>query len=211
MKPATVLAAFAALLVFAAAVRAQQQPDNSIELRLREALRSTTLQLRAAESERAALQVERDELARERDTLKKQNTALARQAAADRDAAAGKAADLSARLAAEEKKSAELAATLAESRESAARSADLARLKENARATLEIRVAELERIVAARETANIELFKLGSEILGRLESFGLGDAIKNREPFVGVKRVQLQNLVQDYQDKLLDQKTVSTK
>jgi hypothetical protein len=60
--------------------------------------------------------------------------------------------------------------------------------------------------VADRETKNIALVKVGQEILNRLERFGLGDAIKAKEPFIGAKRVQIQAMVQDYNDKILDQK-----
>ncbi len=42
------------------------------------------------------------------------------------------------------------------------------------------------------------------EVLDRYEKFSLGDAISAKEPFVGVTRVHLQELVQGYQDKLLD-------
>ena len=49
-------------------------------------------------------------------------------------------------------------------------------------------------------------YKTGSEILSRYENFGLGEAIVAREPFVGITRVKLQNLIQEYGDKLADQK-----
>jgi hypothetical protein len=46
---------------------------------------------------------------------------------------------------------------------------------------------------------------MGSEILTRYEKFGLGEAIGAKEPFTGLTRVKLQELVQDYKDKLLNQ------
>jgi hypothetical protein len=55
----------------------------------------------------------------------------------------------------------------------------------------------------------LELYKLGNEILTRYEKFGLGEALQAKEPFVGVSRVKLQALVQDYKDKLLDQAITS--
>jgi hypothetical protein len=64
----------------------------------------------------------------------------------------------------------------------------------------------LERRVAYLETKNVALFKLGNEILGRYQDFSLGNALTSKEPFVGVTRVKLENLIQDYQDKLLDQR-----
>jgi hypothetical protein len=64
----------------------------------------------------------------------------------------------------------------------------------------------LKRKLDDRDRKNFELFKLGNEILKRYEKFGLGDALAAREPFTGITRVKLQNLVQDYQDKLADQR-----
>jgi hypothetical protein len=64
----------------------------------------------------------------------------------------------------------------------------------------------LKRKLEDRERKNAELFKLGNEILTRYEKFGLGDALAAKEPFTGLARVKLENLVQDYQDKIADQK-----
>ncbi|OAM90177.1 phage major capsid protein [Termitidicoccus mucosus] len=194
------------LLVIAPVCAFAQQQDNTMELRLREALRSTTLQLRAAESERAELQVRQEETAQERDALKKQVSALSKQGERDRAEAAAQIEGLKGLVVTQEEKAAQLASELKKWREAAEQSAELAQARERARDALEIRVAELERTVADRERKNVELVKVAREILDRLEKFGLGDAIKAREPFIGAKRVQIQNLVQDYQDKILDQK-----
>ncbi|AHF90311.1 hypothetical protein OPIT5_08935 [Opitutaceae bacterium TAV5] len=198
---ALVLAALAPVCAFA-----QAQPDNTMELRLREALRNTTLQLRAAQSESAALQVTQAELEKERDALKKQVAALIRQGEKDRAAAEKEIADLKAIVVTQEEKVGQLSADLAKWKESSEKASLLAREKEQARAALEIRVAQLERTVADREARNVALVKVGNEILDRLEKFGLGDAIKAREPFIGAKRVEIQNLVQDYSDRVMDQK-----
>ena len=81
----------------------------------------------------------------------------------------------------------------------------LAASREAARAQYATQAALLQRTVEDRETKNLALFKLGNEILTRYENFGLGDAMTAREPFVGLTRVKLENLVQDYKNKLLDQ------
>jgi len=64
----------------------------------------------------------------------------------------------------------------------------------------------LQRKVEDRERKNLELWRLGNEILTRYEKFGLGDALAAREPFTGISRVKLENLVQDYKDKVDDQR-----
>jgi chromosome segregation ATPase len=74
---------------------------------------------------------------------------------------------------------------------------------EAARAQLAVQVIMLHRLVDDREAKNLELYNTGSEILTRYEKFSLGDALSAKEPFVGVTRVKLQELVQDYKDKLL--------
>ena len=85
----------------------------------------------------------------------------------------------------------------------------LANKTEAERARLSVQANLLQRVVADRETKNIALFKVGNEILTRYEKFSLGDALAAKEPFIGVTRVQLENLVQGYKDKLLDQTVVS--
>lgn len=194
------------LLVLAPVCALAQQPDNTMELRLREALRNTTLQLRTAQSENAALQVTQAELEKERDALKKQVSALSKQGERDRADAAKGIADLKAIVLTQEEKAARLSSDLEKWKDAAEKAAALAREKEQARSDLEIRVATLERTVADRETKNVELVKVANEIIDRLEKFGLGDALKAREPFIGAKRVEIQNLVQDYADRVSDKK-----
>jgi hypothetical protein len=63
-----------------------------------------------------------------------------------------------------------------------------------------------DRKVADYQRKNDELFKVGSEILSKYEGFGLGTAIAAREPFTRNMRVKLETLVQDYGDKLVDNK-----
>ena len=58
--------------------------------------------------------------------------------------------------------------------------------------------------VADRETKNIALFNTSTEILDRFESYALGKAISAREPFIGTTRVKVENLVQGYKDRILD-------
>jgi len=82
---------------------------------------------------------------------------------------------------------------------------DIAKKKEVERAKLSAKSADLERAVSDLRAKNTELFKLAGEILTRYEQFGLGKALAAREPFTGNAKVKLQNIVQDYNDKLLNQ------
>jgi chromosome segregation ATPase len=64
----------------------------------------------------------------------------------------------------------------------------------------------LKRKVEDRERKNLELYKTANEVLTRYEKFGLGDSLAAKEPFTGITRVKLENQVQDYQDKIADQR-----
>src|SRR4029077_5231436 len=81
-----------------------------------------------------------------------------------------------------------------------------AKKSESERARLAGENVLLQRKVEDRERKNLELWRLGNEILTRYEKFGLGDALAAREPFTGVSRVKLENLVQDYKDKIDDRR-----
>jgi hypothetical protein len=201
----TIITIFLGVLAFIAPVRAQEQAANAAT-KLREMLRATMLQLRAAETEKATLQAAQTESAAKEKALTEQVEALTRQSAADKDASDKTISDLKAKVADQEQEIVQLKGALEKWKEGYAKAADIANAKEAERAKLAGQVILLDRKVADRESKNVELFRIGNEILKRYERFGLGDALLSREPFVGITRVKLENQVQDYQDKLLDQR-----
>jgi hypothetical protein len=164
------------------------------------------LQLRASETEKATLQAAQTEALAKEKALTEQVEALTKQSAADKDASDKAIADLKAKVADQEQEITQLKDTLEKWKEGYAKAAEIANAKEAERAKLAGQVILLDRKVADRESKNAELFRIGNEILRRYERFGLGDALTSREPFVGITRVKLENQVQDYQDKLLNQK-----
>lgn len=170
--------------------------------RLRDALRNTMIQLRAVEGERATLQAASAQLGEEKKGLETQVKALARQATVDKESISA----LDAKLLERDAQVAALKDDLEKANAAIKQASDIAATKEAERARYAERVIGLDRRVAELETKNHELFKVGNEILTRYERFGLGTALTAREPFIGVTRVKLQNLVQDYQDKLLEHK-----
>ena len=182
-------------LAFAGLIETLDAADNNSEAKLREALRNTMLQLRTAQNDRAALQASQTESEAKIKTLTVQVDKLTKEAAAA------------------EKTASDQGAQLAKFKESVQnwgaaykQLADLATAKETARAKLANDVISLQRHVADQQTKNAAMFRTANEILTRYERFGLGDALAAKEPFVGITRVKLENLVQDYQDKLLDEK-----
>jgi chromosome segregation ATPase len=182
-----------------------QQPSTG-EAKLREQLRATILQLRTAETERATLQAAQTASAEETKELTAKLEELAKQSAANQQSSAKEIAALTERVAEKEIAMVQLRETLEKWKKSYNEAAELARKKEGERAALASEKIVLDRRVADQQRKNAEMFKIGNEILVRYEKFGLGTAIAAREPFVGTMRVKLQNLVQDYSDKLAEQK-----
>lgn len=187
----TLCLALALAAFFATSPAFAADPDN----RMREALRNTMLQLRSCETERAALQAGKVES----DESNKGLTAKVESLQAKSDKA--------------EKAMGEQAAELAKFKEAIAKwqaayqqATDLAGTKENERARLAGEVILLQRKVEDQQRKNAALFKIGNEVLTRYEHFGLGDALAAKEPFIGITRVKMQNLVQDYKDQLSDQR-----
>lgn len=206
------------LLIIGLTVGALQAADNgsSPEARLRDALRNMALQLRAAQDEKAALQASQAEndkamadLKNQVQTLTTQLDSLTKQSASDKAIAEKTAAALSLQITEKDAEIARLTESLEKWKSGYKQVTDIAKTKEAERAKLEADNILLQRKVDDRESKNAELFRLGNEILTRYEKFSLGDALAAKEPFVGTTRVKLENLVQDYQDKLIAQKYIS--
>lgn len=195
------------------AMAADPNAAAAAEKRLRDSLRSTMLQLRTSEADRIALQATQAaseqknlELTAQIADLGKKVETLNKQSAADRDAASKEAAGLNNRLKDAELEIERLKLSLDKWKLGYKQAVDVATTKESQRAGLASQVVMLNRELEDRSAKNIELFRIGSEILTRYEKFGLGTALTAREPFIGTTRVKMQGLVQDYKDKLVDQK-----
>ncbi|MEA3207035.1 MAG: hypothetical protein QOE70_92 [Chthoniobacter sp.] len=194
-----ILAMFAATLLRAAEV-------NPAEAKLREGLKNTMLQLRTVQAEKAALEAAKAELEQKNTTLTEQLEARDKQLAADKEAADKRIAELTERVVGRGNDVMQLQQELDKLKAAKQGVEALAAKTEAQRAKLAAEKVVLDRKVADQQTKNAEMFKIGNEILTRYEKFGLGTAITAREPFVGLTRVKLQNLVQDYSDKLADQR-----
>jgi uncharacterized coiled-coil protein SlyX len=185
-------------------VRAADQA-NSREERLGQMLRSTMLQLRDAQNQLATLQSAQAENDKAKKALSDRLDELTKQAAADKDAATKTIADLNAKVTDQNTLIGQMKDALDKWKEAYNKAVEVANTKEAQRAKFESQAIGLQRRVEDDESKNLALYNLGKDILGRYEKFGLGTAITAREPFVGITKVKLENLVQDYSDKLLDQ------
>ena len=202
LRPRTLLAALALLLPVGLFAQAAAPAANGVETQLREALRSTTLQLRTAQGELAAAQGDREQSKADLAALQKRLETLEKQSAADRSAAQSTLANLNAQVAAKDAENARLAEKLT----AALAALDQTRLLADERAQSITAVknvsGELENANSQLRAQNRELFRIGNEILDRYENYGLGRSLAAREPFTRLTRVNLQNLVQDYADAL---------
>jgi len=160
------------------------------------------VQLRDAQNQAVTLQAAKDQadkdnadLKAKSDALTAQLAALTKQSADDKAASDKGIADLNAQVADQTGQIARLNQSLTEWKNAYNQAAQLATTTETARAKLAVEAALLQRTVDDRELKNLELYKTGIEILTRYEKFGLGDAIGAKEPFVGLSRVKLENLV----------------
>jgi len=193
------------LLLPAGALRADDSADAA-EAHMREALRNTMLQLRDAQNQLAALQATQAETDQKNKALTEQVELLKKHAADDKDAADKTIAGLETKVADQSTEIARLNASVEKWKSACDQAVAVARAEQAQRTRSDEGNVVLQRRVDYLETKNVALFTLGNEILTRYEDFSLGSALAAKEPFIGLTRTKLENLVQDYQDKLLDQR-----
>ncbi|ATQ66864.1 MULTISPECIES: hypothetical protein [Methylosinus] len=167
--------------------------------RLRDALRGAIMQQRALEDQRAALQAKLTEAESARARLEGQIKTAKGEV---------KAAEKAHREAIEEfnQRLADRDQTLEKWKVAYEEAADVARAKDAERAKFEAQAASFKASLKVCKTKNAELGKIGRELLQHYESANFADLAMASEPLTGVRRVEIQNLLQDYNDKILDQK-----
>ena len=178
------------------------QAIRADDARLKETLRTLTLRLRTAETERNNLLSEKAQFDQEKKSLTAKVEALTKQAAEDKK----QLDEVTAKVDAQEKDFAQAKESLDKWKAAYEQIAVGAKKSEAERARLAGENVVLRRKVEDRERKNLELFRIGNEILKRYEKFGLGEALTAKEPFTGISRVKLENLVQGYEDALADQR-----
>jgi chromosome segregation ATPase len=190
-------------------LQAAEEVDPTVKLR--EQLRAVMLQLRTAQTESANAQAAQSiaeqkskELADKITTLEKQNATLVKQNAADKTASEETIAKLNNRLAERESRLTEITANREEWKAGYQKAAAVANTKEAERAKLASEAIVNKRTIADLQTKNVNLFNTANEILDRYESYALGKALGAREPFIGTTRVKIENQVQGYKDRILD-------
>jgi len=186
-------------------------PEVDPSLKLKESLRSTMLQLRKVQTDNAnlmattaAAEAKSKDLEAKIAVLTKNGEALVKKNNAEKAASEESIAKLNNRIAEREQRIVEFTEALEKWKAGYQKAAEVARTKEDERAKLATEVVDLKRIIADREAKNIALFNTSTEVLDRFENYAMGKAITAREPFIGTTRVKVENLVQGYKDKILD-------
>jgi len=182
------------------------EPSADGTAALRAALRDKAQQLLTAQSDLATLQAGQAAMTEDNKAVTAKYEALKKQIVADRTASDKSVATLTAQLEKQRQLSAQLNDALEKAKAEGEKAAQAARLAEAQGVKLTAETVVLQRSVADREAKNLALFLVANEILSRYEEFSLGNALRAKEPFVGLTRTKLENLVQAYQDKILDQR-----
>ena len=198
--------ALLAIILFAAVAPLAAQNAPTVESRLRDQLKALTGQLRTAETEKATLLSDKTALDEKSKKLEKQLEDLGKQLAAETDKAKKDGESLRNEIAAKVAEIAQTNAELKKATEFGSNAATLARKTEAERSKLAAEAIQLKRVVADQRMKNGKMFEIGNEILTRYEKFGFGTAITSREPFVGLTRVRLETLIEEYGGKLAEQR-----
>ena len=139
---------------------------------LRKAAAAATQQRRRV----AELQASLDVAAKARDQLQK-----------EKDALAARATELDAKLKQTSDELGRTGATLASTR------TDL-----GARSDLATRMTAANR---SCEDRNLKLYGVATELIGKYRSQGVFDTLRRKEPFTGLRKVEVENLLEAYQDR----------
>lgn len=199
-----------ALLAVSYPVLSQQDPNKQVA-RERELLRRAQAAQKQAEEAKAVLEQEKSKLdaeakaakaqaartsgavARERkradelqvnlDAVTKERSGLQR----DKEMLGTKLADTEARLK-------ETLGELARTKQAlAAREKELADVRQIA--------SQQARSVRVCEDRNLKLYGVATEIMDKYRNQGVWDAVKRKEPFTGLRQVEVENLLEDYRDR----------
>ena len=193
-------AALAAMLILTLAGAVPARADNDDpQTRLRAALKTATIRIRELEDQNAQLTAK--QAAAERDRLDftqkaaaadKELSELRQQGAADKTALD--------QASATQKQQGD---SIAKWQASYNQAAEVARTRDGDAKRLDEVVGKLRPQVQSCEAKNAELYRIGEEVLGLYDKKDFFDLVAG-EPVTKLKRVELENTMQDYEDKMRD-------
>jgi chromosome segregation ATPase len=190
--------AVAIVLSSLASVEAHADAESD---KLRDALRSATAQTRSLEDQRSALQAKVADAEREKAALTSQIAAAKAQVKEVEKTHREAVDEFNQRL--EDRNQ-----TLEKWKGAYEEAATVARTKDAERAKFEGEATAYKASTKSCVAKNTQLMKVGRELLRRYEGVSFGDIAVINEPLIGARRVEVQNILQDYDDKLLEQKVI---
>jgi hypothetical protein len=208
----------AVLGLFAVACTSAHAQDQGEEARLRDALRRTTVDLRSAQDSQAALQTALDQAQRQRDQLQQQVTALTAKlaqapaavappvpAAAPQPSPADE--ELKSALDAARAQNESLQAGLSHWQAAYQQAATIARQKDADSQQAAAASKSAEQTLAICSTKNTKLIATAEDILHLYRSQSFHSLLlSSYEPLLGLAQVRLDNVIQDNEDKIREQK-----
>jgi chromosome segregation ATPase len=147
-------------------------------------------QVQQLQDQQASLQAAKTAAEKERDDLKAQLAA----AKAQRAPATRNAADV--------QKEAALEAQVTQYKDAATQATGTVQQAQADRDKAQKALDDVQKKLGVCEDRNAKLFKTGNDILDAYQNYDLGDAIGANEPFIGIKRVELENKAQGFDDRL---------
>lgn len=201
--PPKIFSLIVILIVISLRPASAQEPSEA-EIKLRENLRNTMIQLRDAQGKIAALEGTQLQNEQKIKSLESELERTKRKASDDGQTAAARIEALETQVTQQDERNAKQVEALGKWKKSFDQLRAAAQETESKRVELAGKVVVLQRKVDEQKQTNWNLYKTAKEVLDRYEKFGLGDALLAREPFVGTTRVKFQNLIQDYGDQLTD-------
>lgn len=190
----------AAVFLCASPVHAASKKDPN-----KDALRRLQMQIKQAQDEKAALAQEKDALANEMEALKKKTggieAAVARANRA-RSQAEEQAESLKREHAALTEKTADLERRLAENEHSLRDTRQNLQQETSQKQRLEQTLGSREKELGVCENKNKKLYQYQVELINRAQNRGTLAALLEMEPLTQMKRVELENLLEEYRDKI---------
>lgn len=181
---------FAAILTVLSVIFGTAAQAQSLEDRLRDQLRAQINQVQQLQDQQAQLQAAKASAEKERDDLKAQLAAAKAQLAhANRGAA-------------DVQKEAALEAQVTQYKDAATQAAGGVQQAQADRDKAQKALDDIQKKLGVCEDKNAKLLKTGNDILDAYQNFDMGDAIGANEPFIGIKRVELENEAQGFDDRL---------
>jgi chromosome segregation ATPase len=200
------LTAFLALGACTGAARAQTvRSGGSANTQLMQQLQQLGSERTALQAENARIKKELAEMTKERDTLKAGRAALDQRTRASEAAVARNAHDRETAEAEAAKLKDRMQEQVAKFRETAQTLRDV----ESERAAFKQSLAARDVELTACTSKNDALYELNGAVLTRFENQGFWSRMAQAEPFTRLKRVELENLVEDYKYRADEQKVTA--